>query len=330
LGRYPWLTYSKRFLSETAYAASTRRWMARTLDYTHRVFQALKREGIVSTTNPAKLTAKDITTFVRWMNAEDGLRKRPLSPVGQTKLLQPMSVLLRYVGNPVMDTMKARGALRMPRAESGPLPSPSDSAVQEIVRRLQQVAASGDVYALGVFGHVVFAAFAGVRLKEVRLATRGDVRVGYWELDVRHPKGENRWAAKRVATIVPPGRQPVQDYLDLRAREFERRGLPDDRDAPLVPFFGPRGVTHWNDGYLRGCKCELERELGLRFDFRQFRRAFGQNALDRGARLDSVSVALGHHSTKTTEAYYARIRTKDAFRDLERVWVTPSVQKPAD
>ncbi len=71
-------------------------------------------------------------------------------------------------------------------------------------------------------------------------------------------------------------------------------------------------------------------EMGLRFDFRQFRRAFGQNALDRGPRLDSVSVALGHHSTKTTEAYYARIRTKDAFRDLERVWVTPSVQKPAD
>src|SRR5258705_10334955 len=59
LGRYPWLTYSKRFLSETAYAASTRRWMARTLDYTHRAFQALKRAGIVSTTNPAKLTAKD-------------------------------------------------------------------------------------------------------------------------------------------------------------------------------------------------------------------------------------------------------------------------------
>ncbi len=51
-------------------------------------------------------------------------------------------------------------------------------------------------------------------------------------------------------------------------------GLSVDRNAPLVPFFGPRGVTHWNDGYLRGCKCELERELGLRFDFRQFRRAF--------------------------------------------------------
>jgi integrase len=322
------LTYSKRFLSETAYAASTRRWMERTLAYTNRVFEDLRRAGLVSTANPAKLTAKDITAFVQWMNAEDAQRRRPLAPVGQTKLLQPLSIFLRYLGNPVMDTMKARGALRIPRGGSGPLTCPAEGDVRLTVQRLQQVAAAGDVHALGVLGHVVFAAFAGLRLKEVRLAARGDLRLGYFELDVKHPKGENRWAAKRVAIIVPPGRQAVQDFLDLRSREFERRGLPDDRDAPLVPFFGPRGVGPWNDGYLRSCKCELERELGLRFDFQMLRRAFGQNALDRGARLDSVSVALGHTNTRTTEAYYARMRTRDAFRDLERVWVTPSVQKP--
>jgi hypothetical protein len=39
---------------------------------------------------------------------------------------------------------------------------------------------------------------------------------------------------------------------------------------------------------------KIEGSLNLVFYFQMQRRAFGQNAIDHNARLDSVSVALGH------------------------------------
>lgn len=58
------------------------------------------------------------------------------------------------------------------------------------------------------------------------------------------------------------------------------------------------------------------------------RRAFGQNAIDRGARIDSVSVALGHKTTRTTETYYARRKEEQAFADIEEAWLAPRAQLP--
>jgi hypothetical protein len=37
-----------------------------------------------------------------------------------------------------------------------------------------------------------------------------------------------------------------------------------------------------------------------------------------GARIEAVSRAMRHGSTKTTEAYYARIRADHAFAEIER------------
>jgi hypothetical protein len=65
---------------------------------------------------------------------------------------------------------------------------------------------------------------------------------------------------------------------------------------------------------------------GPALDFRRLCRVLGHSALDRGARLDSVSVALGHTNTRKTEGRHAWVRTRNA--DLERVWGTPSVQEP--
>jgi len=142
-----------------------------------------------------------------------------------------------------------------------------------------------------------------------------------WELIVLNPKGLGAYASARKAKIAPPGRTAVQDFLDLRAKAMERAGIVDGRDVPLVPFIRERGgVSHWNDAYLHKVKVGVLERAGVRFDFRSLRRSFSQCALDRGARYGTVSVLLGHKTTRTTETYYARRKYDHAAEELERVW----------
>lgn len=43
---------------------------------------------------------------------------------------------------------------------------------------------------------------------------------------------------------------------------------------------------------------------------------FAQTCIDNGAKVESVSRLLGHSSTKTTEAYYGRIRNDKAMEEV--------------
>lgn len=330
MGRYPFLTRLRVFLEEVRpfYAPLSHQGLGRQLRQIHRVLQELKAKGLVITTSPGAIGQREIGALLDWMNARDGLRTRPLSARTQKMLLSALSVFLEHVGNPILAQMRSRHMIRLQSASSGPLPRPSEEEVQEIASRLAEAAAAGDLGALGVLGLVLLGAYAGLRPKEARLAGRGDLSTRYWELMVMHPKGEGSWGAPRRTTIVPMGRQAVADFLDLRARELEKRGIQDSKELPLVPCFRADGtVSRWSSTYAHEKKGELEVTFGLRFDYRSMRRSFGQNAIDRGARIDSVSVALGHKSTTTTEAYYARRKEDQAFRDLESACSTPMYRK---
>jgi integrase/recombinase XerD len=305
--------------------------MARKLRRAHEMLQLLRANGLVTTSNPRALGEAEIGALLDHMNARDSLRLRPLTPGSQALIFKYLAVFLQHLGNPVVQQMRAKRLLRFPRYTTGPLPCPTEAEVAGIIARLQEAVAAGDLDALGVLGMAVLCAYAGVRLKEARLATKTDLSTTRWELTVLHPKGEGTWGAPRRVKVVPPGRQAVLDFLDLRARELGRRGLRDGREMPLVPYIRRgREAVPWPDPYLHKVKAELDAGLGLgRWDFRGLRRAFGQNALDRGARIEAVSVALGHATTRTTEQYYARLRFRDASEELERVY-TPRVSIPPD
>lgn len=64
-------------------------------------------------------------------------------------------------------------------------------------------------------------------------------------------------------------------------------------------------------------------DLGL---LKTFRATFAQAAKDAGAPIQAVSRALRHRTTKTTEAFYARIRADDAFREIDRAFERPPVK----
>ena len=88
----------------------------------------------------------------------------------------------------------------------------------------------------------------------------------------------------------------------------------------------PRGA----DGELRrgpvGLKGEIARASGVTFSLKTFRATFAQTLSDRGVPIEKVSRALRHSSTETTEAFYARIRASDAFRDISKAFDLPEVR----
>jgi site-specific recombinase XerD len=279
---------------------------------------------LVKTTNPHAFGQEEIGAFMLWMAGRDGIRARPLAPKSQSLYLKYMAVFLSHIGNGIIAQMKARRLIRFPNDAHGPLSCPSEEQVEEIVTKLQDAAASGGIREMGVFGHTILCGYAGTRLKEVRLATKGDYSQTHSELQIYHVKGEGTWGAPRKVMIVAPGRLPMRDFMAIRDRELSLRGIADSKDAPLVPYFDRYGkMTPWPESQLNRAKCDLEAQLGIRYDFRSLRRSFGQNCLDRGARLDATSRALGHKNSNTTERYYARLRERDAFVELERVWNVP-------
>lgn len=75
-------------------------------------------------------------------------------------------------------------------------------------------------------------------------------------------------------------------------------------------------------------KAELERRSGVGFNLKAFRATFAQRAKNRGAGVEAVSRALRHSSTLTTERYCARVRTEDAFAELEQAYLVQKSIRP--
>lgn len=67
-------------------------------------------------------------------------------------------------------------------------------------------------------------------------------------------------------------------------------------------------------------KSELEKSSGVRFSIKTFRPTFAQKAKDSGAPIEAVSKAMRHTNTRTTEQYYAHIRTDNAFSDFDKAF----------
>lgn len=78
-------------------------------------------------------------------------------------------------------------------------------------------------------------------------------------------------------------------------------------------------ISYCTDGMWGKVKADV-RMAWNRFPYTEFRAAFAQMCKDRGAKMESVSRALRHMTSRTTELYYARIRAEYAFRELENAF----------
>ncbi len=95
-----------------------------------------------------------------------------------------------------------------------------------------------------------------------------------------------------------------------------------DNSLKSPALFPSKGST---DGYLCGnsirkIKCVVEDDLGINFDLRECRRTFGQRYLDKDLDIESVSVLMGHSTTRMTEAFYSRRRLDIAANKAKKTW----------
>ncbi|MBR4503391.1 MAG: site-specific integrase [Candidatus Methanomethylophilaceae archaeon] len=137
---------------------------------------------------------------------------------------------------------------------------------------------------------------------------------GHMIIHVVHVKGEGRYGEPRSVLLMDGVEDIVQHYLDVRASKLAERGK---ESRSMFPPLNNSNEFYTQQGFCRMKAC-VEKEIGVRFQLRAGRRAFGQRLLDSGNRIEDVSVAMGHSSTKTTEGYYARNSENQVIKRILR------------
>lgn len=318
MGRYPWSTCTQAYLEAVKqyYSPSTLRTMRRGLHMIGKAFDDLKKAGRATTTNPKNLTRPDIEALLGWMRERPTRDGEGLKPATQANYIGYLQNLLRWVGNPVMDTMKSLHHVRFPQKVSGEVRVLSEDELRAILAGLENM--PGWDGSVARFATTMYA-YSGLRRSELRLARLKDLDTEKWTILVAHPKGEMKWASAGTATILPPAHEAVLKYLAERREYLDENKVSEAE--PLIPvvYMGGR-VRYWTDGVWGRVKMDAANWAGIPFRYQELRATFAQMCKDRGASIEAVSRALRHRTTRTTELYYARIRSDHAFRELQKVF----------
>jgi len=300
------------------YQASTIERYGRDLRTAYRDLSAL---GLAK--SPNALSEADIEALLyRW-------KTRPsrfggvMAPSSQEKLLVVLDGFLQWCGNPVISNLRRKRHVRLPRAVATPIRVLDDEDLERLRRGAEGIEGWPGTVARFL---VAFLPATGLRPKEIRLARLRDLELDKGRILVSHPKGEGSWAAPDYAPVLSSAREAVMDYL------AERAAYLGGQDCEwLIPYRRVSGeIGPWSAAMLRKLKADLQERSEVSFrGLKTFRATFAQRAIDAGARIEAVSRAMRHGSTKTTERYYARIRADDAFAEIERALARPALRVEA-
>ena len=319
MGRYPFLAKVSEYAEKVkAYWAETTCFEnIRKLKYIGRQFEQMREKGSIRTSDPRYIREPEIEQYLIWMK-EKGLQLDTMAT--HIKVLKGF---LHFCNNATIDRMKMQHSLQLPQMGSRKeIKTMVDEDVNRIFMACDTIPGWRGEVARFIFP---FYAYTGTRHSELRLAHKEDLNTTTWTFWVRNPKCKTRGAPERTVLIPPPLRTITQDFLTARAEWLKDQGFEDA--TPLIPStptkrtgYVPSFYTHNGFEVL---KLEVEQLSGVKFQIKDFRSTFAQSSKDRGVSIEVVSKALGHASTKTTESFYARIRDRDALRELEDAWSLP-------
>ncbi len=285
----------------------------------HEDLRALEAEGAIRVRAPAVLSEREVDALLLLWRNRPSRNGGLLELSTRAKYLSDLEDFLAWCGNPVIPVMRRSRHVHFPRRVSSPIRILDGEELSRL-----RTAAEGIEGWPGAVARLLVALLpaSGLRPKEIRLARIKDLELGKGRILVAHPKGEGSWAAPDYAPVPPAARPAVEDFLAEREAY-----LAGAECAWLVPYRRVSGeIGPWSEAMLRKLKAELAQGSGVVFSLRTFRPTFAQNAKDQGASIEAVSRALRHTSTRTTEAYYARIRADDAFHEIERAFGRPQVR----
>jgi len=294
------------------YQLSTLEWWRRNLNTIRRDLKALVGSGQIGTETPSRIGEREIgALLLRW--------KERLDVSTQEKYLMTLAGFLEWCGNPIVSIMRRRKHVRFPHGPTKPVRVLDADELARIATVIEGMDGWPGSVARFLVG---FLPFTGLRPKEIRLARVRDLDLAKDRMLVAHPKGEGAWASPDFAPVPPAARPALDDLLAARTAYL------DGAECEwLVPYRRVSGeIGPWSDPMLRKLKGEIARASGVVFSLKTFRATFAQTLSDRGVPIEKVSRALRHSSTETTEAFYARIRASDAFRDISKAFDLPEVR----
>ena len=315
MGRYPFLTWVKRYLSVRGqtYAEATTKELQRRYRRMEKDLKMLVEHGKVSSANPEKMSSEDVLTYINL------LKSRGLKEKGISHNLTALKNLLDYVGNPAVQRFKAKYPFAVPKSRSPRLPIMEDKDYHAILQEARSID-SMDWKRLKAYALVVLAISTGMRCKELRLCQITDVYLDEMKIRAEHVKGEGSYGQAREIAIRPEARVILAKYLRARNKMVAKMS---PGNLALFPALRGDGDGYLSTNSLEKLKRLVETESGIKFDLRMCRRTYGQKAIDEGVSTEAVSRLLGHSTTKTTENYYCRMRQDTAIREAQSVWQGP-------
>jgi integrase len=321
MGRYPFMTVANRLLRDTAgfYAESTQAERERKFRRIQKILVGLLKAKKISTVNPVCMSEKEVCEFVIWC-------KERLDASTASKYIRFLGEVLQYVGNQSVEKVKI--------AKRGLLPIATPKSIQTISSENLDHLLSG-LWALendwwDAVGKSALTLYAhsGMRPSELRTAKLKDLDLSRLEIVVSNPKGKRRWSSgEEKAPIIGAAEACMREYLERRTEALREIGLDARTVEPLFPYIAEDGqVDYWNERVWQRLKVRIEQASGVRFKWKYLRPTFAQKAKDLGAPIEAVSKCLRHTSTRTTELYYARIRSDTAFSQVRQAWEAPTVK----
>ncbi len=318
MGRYPFLSRVDDYLRQGRRTnnltfAERRRKLIMLAGVYNRLLN--EQEGLRA--DPIKFGEREVFAIVDWM------RSKGFTVGYQVKLVQYLQILLRHIGNPILDRMRSSRA-DLPKPARKRLSAPSDAVVKDTLLRLETVESwKGDAIRFAVAFHYA----TGVRVKELRLSALHDLDLIEMRFTIRHPKGEGVYADEGRRIRIPPSLLPtIQDFLNARSIHCAQMGADPMKVEPLIPAWDGR---YYSESGWRSLRVKVFGKVGVRGNFRELRPAHAQQLKKGGVAIEAVSKRLGHSSTKTTEAFYARIEDEEAEDQCIQAWESAQVVRPA-
>jgi len=313
MGRYPFLTCAKKYLKSVGdgYAQTTSAELERRFRRMGQEFKELLESGKVSTSNPEKISPEDVLAYVT------ELKKKGMKENGISHNLGPLNNLLAYAGNPAVTVFKQKYRSFVPKKRTMRYPSMDESVFQKIIHNAGLVK-ENDWRRLRAYALVVLAICTGLRNKEIRYCKVTDLDLSKRVLVAVHVKGEGTYGQARIVAIRPEAVGIMEQYLEVRKKMVMEK-CPDN--LALFPALGGSVDGYFSSNGIRKLKSIVEKEIGTEFDLRMCRRTYGQKAIDDGLDVESVSVLMGHNTTKTTEDHYCRKRPESAIRGAQTIWM---------
>lgn len=315
MGRYPFLDAANQYLEAMEGLLAEATWIEyeRRLRRMDKDFRSLVESGEIGQYNPWKMTEKEILAYLKLLKA------RGLKPSGISHNIDSLNSLLHFIGNGAMDMTRMRFAQSFPKRafqRYGPI---SDEDRKKIIQAANNANESDWQLMLG-YGITVIGICTGLRPKELRLATIGDLNLAKGTIHTEHVKGEDSYGLARDTGIHPDGIPFLIRYVRVRAAIIAKKAPTCEALFPAIQAIKKGGDGYFSPNHLSKLRAKVIAQTGVKYDNRACRRTFGQMNVDMGVPIDAVSRMMGHSSTKTTEKYYCRKTTESAISDAQKVW----------